>query len=604
MLVFGSMFECQIIDPDGAFVGGLNVSCPEEADRNYGVVAVVGCQSGGKSTLLNATFGTHFPVLDAPKSGRRRTTLGVWATVATPGAHCGEAGRIPGQNSRPVVLLDVEGSDSRERGDGAKAFESRTTLLSLALADIVVVNMWAHDIGRYSAANYELFETVFAHAGHLCRRARLFTEARPVQILLVVRDHDGESSLHDIKRVLMGDLENIWDSLSMHGISFRALFNVDVVLFPHKLYSPEQFQDAVEIFAQRFLRLKNAPQHVPLSGFEALANTLWTAVCESTGGRGEQGEFTLDLPKHASLAAHFKLGEIVAKAMDSASSSLNDVHADIEAEWRHPLRDFGTRVDVITRDALHTYDKEAMSYQDVDHAACARRREELMRMLADQIRVVSDRYMASCRDICMNEFEDEFRPLLGGTTGYKRQAKRLVQRYVSQYKVLIDGAEAPSVLRPYWSGERSHAGRHATRTPSRDSLDTFEQSARNLEDNEGSIVTPSGTDISSAHDARLAGSSASDCDEEDDPDVYKVDRFRLDLEALVEERRRLGELLLPGGSSGGNLLSQPRRPPWWKGLLIRSAIFLLNYLQATHAHRVALKLHRKQETDFPPGPTF
>jgi septin family protein len=35
----------------------------------YSVVAIVGPQASGKSTLLNALFGTRFPVLDAKATG-------------------------------------------------------------------------------------------------------------------------------------------------------------------------------------------------------------------------------------------------------------------------------------------------------------------------------------------------------------------------------------------------------------------------------------------------------------------------------------------------------------------------------------------------------
>jgi predicted GTPase len=35
----------------------------------YGVVAILGSQSSGKSTLLNALFGTQFPVLDPAATG-------------------------------------------------------------------------------------------------------------------------------------------------------------------------------------------------------------------------------------------------------------------------------------------------------------------------------------------------------------------------------------------------------------------------------------------------------------------------------------------------------------------------------------------------------
>jgi hypothetical protein len=608
------MSERQIVDPDGRFCGGLDVAAGAAASRNYRVVAVIGCQSGGKSTLMNAAFGTAFPVLDAPKSGRHRTTLGVWAAVAGAGPGAGAAAaRAPA-----VVVLDVEGTDSRERGDGAKAFESRTALFTLALADVVIVNMHAHDVGRHSAANYELFETVFSHAGALRRQGRVFTDVRPVHILMVVRDHDGESAVADIRRVLMGDLENIWDALRIPDVAFEALFKVDVVALPHKVYSPKLFDEAVSGLAARFAEPVRAPQPVPMVGFEALASSIWEAVCASTGGDGETSEFTLDVPKHAALAAHFSCGEAMVKMLDGpVGARIDDLRHEVEAEWRHPLHNFGARVDAIVRDALASYDVQAAPYKSVAREACARRREELIAALADRLALVSDRYVATCRDTCMNGFEDEFRSMLGGVQGFMRESRRLAHRFVRQYKALVDGARLPPVLQP-------HLARKAKAAKSAQSAETgpaaataaAAAAAAAAAGREGDAMNDDGgsdgrNDVASTawttgNDAVSNAISDSDGDE-DDAEMYTVDRFRRDLLALVDERRRLGELLLPGGAGGANLAvpgGGPKPMPWWKGLLLRAGVMLINYLQAAHAHRRAMKVHRQSEEDFPPGPTF
>jgi len=71
-----------------------------ESGFSYNVVAVFGSQSTGKSTLLNRLFGTKFDVMD--ESERRQTTKGIWMSK--------------GKNI-PVLVMDVEGTDGRERGE-------------------------------------------------------------------------------------------------------------------------------------------------------------------------------------------------------------------------------------------------------------------------------------------------------------------------------------------------------------------------------------------------------------------------------------------------------------------------------------------------------
>ncbi|KAG6491755.1 hypothetical protein ZIOFF_046693 [Zingiber officinale] len=40
-----------------------------------------------------------------------------------------------------------DGTDGRERGEDDTAFEKQSALFALAISDIVLINMWRHDIG-------------------------------------------------------------------------------------------------------------------------------------------------------------------------------------------------------------------------------------------------------------------------------------------------------------------------------------------------------------------------------------------------------------------------------------------------------------------------
>lgn len=82
-------------------------------------------------------------------SGRHQTTRGIWlarsAKVAAP----------------TTLVMDLEGSDGRERGEDDTSFERQSALFALAVADIVLVNMWAKDVGRESGAGKPLLKTIF-----------------------------------------------------------------------------------------------------------------------------------------------------------------------------------------------------------------------------------------------------------------------------------------------------------------------------------------------------------------------------------------------------------------------------------------------------------
>ena len=68
--------------------------------------------------------------------------------------------------------MDLEGSDGRERGEDDTSFERQSALFALAVADVLLINMWAKDVGRETGAGKPLLKTIFqvfvAQCG--CRR--------------------------------------------------------------------------------------------------------------------------------------------------------------------------------------------------------------------------------------------------------------------------------------------------------------------------------------------------------------------------------------------------------------------------------------------------
>jgi hypothetical protein len=58
--------------------------------------------------------------------GHSQTTKGIWTSSSANG---------------DVMILDIEGTDSKERGDQRITFEQTTSLFALSLADVLMINM-------------------------------------------------------------------------------------------------------------------------------------------------------------------------------------------------------------------------------------------------------------------------------------------------------------------------------------------------------------------------------------------------------------------------------------------------------------------------------
>ncbi len=129
----------------------LNIEKVIPAGFNYHIISVFGSQSTGKSTLLNYLFGTQFGVMSERE--RRQTTKGIWMSKNK--REAGGSGM-----AENILVMDVEGTDGRERGED-QDFERKSALFALATSEVLIVNIWEHQVGLYQGANMGLLKTVF-----------------------------------------------------------------------------------------------------------------------------------------------------------------------------------------------------------------------------------------------------------------------------------------------------------------------------------------------------------------------------------------------------------------------------------------------------------
>lgn len=127
-----------------------------DAGFNYHLISVFGSQSTGKSTLLNMLFGTQFSVM--AETERRQTTKGIWLSKNK--REKGGQGDNTVAIADNVLVMDVEGTDGRERGED-QDFERKSALFALATSEVLIVNIWEHQVGLYQGANMGLLKTVF-----------------------------------------------------------------------------------------------------------------------------------------------------------------------------------------------------------------------------------------------------------------------------------------------------------------------------------------------------------------------------------------------------------------------------------------------------------
>lgn len=175
------------------------------------------------------------------------------------------------------LVFDIEGTDSKERGDQRTTFEQTTSMLALAISDVLMINMWTQDIGRYGASNYGLLEVIFE-----CN-LKLFGQQSAKKLMFVLRDFDDRGNNFDkIMNQIKIDIANIWSKIykpdKFKDKLAEDFFDFEFSMLPHKVYQEDQFNEKVDLLKKRFCisaedaifpnKGSEAQHNVPMDGLQ------------------------------------------------------------------------------------------------------------------------------------------------------------------------------------------------------------------------------------------------------------------------------------------------------------------------------------------------
>ncbi|TQD98651.1 hypothetical protein C1H46_015708 [Malus baccata] len=312
---------------------------------SYAVVAIMGPQGSGKSTLMNHLFDTGFQEMKI-ECGQSQTTKGIWIAKYVGIEPC-------------TIALDLEGSDSTVRGEDDTTFEKQIALFALAVSDILLINMWYNDIGREQASGKPLLKTIFQVM------MRLFRDTpKKTTLIFVVRDMPSKAPFELLENRLKEDTQKMWDEVSKQAHEKSPLavfFNVQVVALSNYLDKEETFKEEVAQLRQRVVNsispgglFGDREGVVPASDFSLSAQNMWGEIKLNKD---------LDLPAHKVMVATVRCEEISTDIFKQLKENEGWLVLQNAAETG-PVPDFGGTVSSILYTYLSKYDEKALYYDE------------------------------------------------------------------------------------------------------------------------------------------------------------------------------------------------------------------------------------------------
>ncbi|KAF1348274.1 protein SEY1 [Lizonia empirigonia] len=403
----------QVIDEDKVFNSNvskyLNIEHIIPAGFNYHLIAVFGSQSTGKSTLLNYLFGTQFGVMSEQE--RRQTTKGIWMSKNK--REAGGSGM-----AENILVMDVEGTDGRERGED-QDFERKSALFALATSEVLIVNIWEHQVGLYQGANMGLLKTVFEVNLQLFVKD---SKTIPKSLLFfVIRDHLGTTPLKNLQSTLLQDLSKLWSAISkpagLENSRIEDYFDFAFVALPHKILQPEKFEEAVTKLSYRFREGYNDPKksglidesdlpiflpqyhrRIPADGFPAYAEGIWDQIVHNKD---------LDLPTQQELLAQFRCDEIAREVLvvfDEKITPLEDKQAE-DARIGQPsiIPDLGSVMNTARALVFKDFDTNASRYHK---GVYKRKLAELEGKVDTRLKALSQKQISAAHKSGIDDFSN------------------------------------------------------------------------------------------------------------------------------------------------------------------------------------------------------
>ena len=362
---------------------------------------------------------------------RRQTTKGIWMSKNKK-SHTATDSKKMADN---ILVMDVEGTDGRERGED-QDFERKSALFALATSEVLIVNIWEHQVGLYQGANMGLLKVVFevnlelflkdnkyAHHALGCRKIANKARSNPRSLLFfVIRDHLGTTPLKNLQNTLIQDLSRIWSGLNkppgLEKSKIGDYFDFAFAALPHKILQPDRFVSEVEQLGTRFREgfrdsrrdafkgdqdsdgvfLPEYHRRIPADGFSIYAQQVWDQIVNNKD---------LDLPTQQELMAQFRCDEIsreVLEGFDQIITPFENRQAEgIRLGQPEVLGGLGAAMRTARMKTIKEFETEASRYHK---GVYARKKGELESKIDARLKVLFQGQLSAVHKSGVKDFGD------------------------------------------------------------------------------------------------------------------------------------------------------------------------------------------------------
>ena len=367
---------------------------------------------------------------------RGQTTKGVW---------------VAADYRSKILIIDCEGTDSKSRSEQDRGkFEHSSSLFALAMSDILIINMWTSDVGRYTASNYGVLKIVFE------MNLKLFEQKTAKKIIIFLRDFDPTRNRKDkIEGLILEDIQKIWKDIKIPekyaGKGPENFFSFEFITLPHLIYREKDFKEEIENLRKRLV--KDSPNYffsnlssiknVPADGLKQYVTQIWTDI---------MNEKDLDIPSQREMLANYRCNEIKNQILSSYDKQFKEIYK-LSAEKDIPnFKDICTD---LKNKICEEYEKKSCNY---DNKVYLNIHKQLEEQISQKLYICfmnqTKRLIPLLQKFMRDELQKQLQNIDDNNDNYFNISDALRKKYVSQ---LIQKLNQKKAFESWKVGEKEYS---------------------------------------------------------------------------------------------------------------------------------------------------
>ncbi|KAA8495758.1 Protein SEY1 [Porphyridium purpureum] len=351
------------------------------------VVAALGAQRSGVSSLLNRVCGTQFDAAGRERDAPR--TLGVQALFCA-------ASRL--EDAGAFLALDVEGFD--QMSTTRVLIQDAGASFAAAAADVLVLSVFMHDISKPEASGMAALASIARTLRALHESGTLGGSAIRRRVIVAVRDYDAEElSEQELADFYKGEL-----GAHMGGglAAVKKVFDMRFEFLPHAFLQRDEYEQGIERLQSLLVQLQQELSCRKAAAVYPQMRKIWQSIERELNQNSRTGHASGTAQDEEADAAYY-VQAAMREALDGYFKRVQPWKEAVESA--RLVRNFGPDCKLRVDEALTAFDEATRPYEHT--RVYLVRREELRTSILLDLQTLFSRQVLKVRDIAYHVFTEK-----------------------------------------------------------------------------------------------------------------------------------------------------------------------------------------------------